>query len=235
MKKSCTTKTPQSIMEKTDREGENVMQALFDAVNAICGKIQVISDLFWEFPTNFGWYAAIPILGNFSLAIILLVGTGIFLTFRFRFVQVRKFKYGLKVLLHSKAATKTGISALAAFLLSTAMRVGPGNILGVTGAISIGGPGALFWMWLSAFFGMSTAFAESTLSQIFKEKRDGQYVGGLPFYGRRLLNNAAWAGVALSVLYIVYAFLCFPAQGFNTISAVGAIANEITGTTIATN
>ena len=222
-------------MEKTDREGENVMQALFDAVNAICGKIQVVSDLFWEFPTNFGWYAAIPILGNFSLAIILLVGTGIFLTFRFRFVQVRKFKYGLKVLLHSKAATKTGISALAAFLLSTAMRVGPGNILGVTGAISIGGPGALFWMWLSAFFGMSTAFAESTLSQIFKEKRDGQYVGGLPFYGRRLLNNAAWAGVALSVLYIVYAFLCFPAQGFNTISAVGAIANEITGTTIATN
>ena len=165
-------------MEKTDREGENVMQALFDAVNAICGKIQVVSDLFWEFPTNFGWYAAIPILGNFSLAIILLVGTGIFLTFRFRFVQVRKFKYGLKVLLHSKAATKTGISALAAFLLSTAMRVGPGNILGVTGAISIGGPGALFWMWLSAFFGMSTAFAESTLSQIFKEKRDGQFLSG---------------------------------------------------------
>ena len=117
------------------------MQALFDAVNAICGKIQVVSDLFWEFPTNFGWYAAIPILGNFSLAIILLVGTGIFLTVRFRFVQVRKFKYGLKVLLHSKAATKTGISALAAFLLSTAMRVGPGNILGVTGAISIGGCG----------------------------------------------------------------------------------------------
>lgn len=77
------------------------------------------------------------------------------------------------MLLHSKAATKTGISALAAFLLSTAMRVGPGNILGVTGAISIGGPGALFWMWLSAFFGMSTAFAESTLSQIFKEKEMG--------------------------------------------------------------
>ena len=66
-------------MKKTDREGENVMQALFDAVNAICGKIQVVSDLFWEFPTNFGWYAAIPILGNFSLAIIFLVGTGIFL------------------------------------------------------------------------------------------------------------------------------------------------------------
>ncbi|MFR7843369.1 MAG: alanine:cation symporter family protein [Gallintestinimicrobium sp.] len=191
------------------------MQALFDAVNAICGKIQVVSESVLEFPTNLGWYAAIPILGNFR--------SGDHFAGRYWnfsdisvpvWLQVRKFKYGLKVLLHSKAATKTGISALAAFLLSTAMRVGPGNILGVTGAISIGGPGALFWMWLSAFFGMSTAFAESTLSQIFKEKRDGQYVGGLPFYGRRLLNNAAWAGVALSVLYIVYAFLCFPAQGF---------------------
>ena len=106
------------------------------------------------------------------------------------------------------------------------MRVGPGNILGVTGAISTGGPGALFWMWISAFFGMSTAFVEATLSQIFKERKDDEYVGGLPFYGRRLLKNAAWAGAALSVLYIIYAFLCFPAQGFNTISAVGAIAGK---------
>lgn len=128
-----------------------------------------------------------------------------------------------------------GISSLGAFLLSTAMRVGPGNILGVTGAISIGGPGALFWMWISAFFGMATAFVESTMSQIFKEKRGDAYVGGLPFYGRRLLKDAAWAGVALSVLYIIYAFLCFPAQGFNTISAVGAIAGVVTGTTFATN
>ena len=108
--------------------------------------------------------------------------------------------------------------------------MGPGNILGVTGAISIGGPGALFWMWVSAFFGMSTAFVEATLSQIFKEKRGEEYVGGLPFYGRRLLKGAAWAGIALSVLYIVYAFLCFPAQGFNTISAVGAIAGAVSYT-----
>ena len=80
------------------------MQALFDAVNAICEKIQVVSDLFWDFPTNLDWYAAIPILGNFSLAIILLVGTGIFLTFKLRFIQVRKFRYGLNVLLHSRSA-----------------------------------------------------------------------------------------------------------------------------------
>ena len=68
-------------------------------------------------------------------------------------------------------------------------------------------------MWISAFFGMSTAFVEATLSQIFKERKDDEYVGGLPFYGRRLLKNAAWAGAALSVLYIIYAFLCFPGTG----------------------
>lgn len=62
------------------------MQALFDAINSVCDKIQVISDLFWDFPTNFDWYANIPILGNFSLAIILLLGTGIFFTFKLRFI-----------------------------------------------------------------------------------------------------------------------------------------------------
>ena len=174
------------------------MHPLFKAVNAVCDKLQVVSDLFWNFPTNFDWYANIPILGNFSLAIILLIGSGIFFTCQLRFIQVRKFKYGLHVLKTQKA--KTGISPLASFLLSTAMRVGPGNILGVTGAISIGGPGALFWMWFSAFFGMATAFTESTLSQIFKEKKDDEYIGGLPFYGSRLLKGAAWVGVALSLL-----------------------------------
>lgn len=207
------------------------MHPLFKAVNAVCDKLQVVSDLFWDFPTNFDWYANIPILGNFSLAIILLIGSGIFFTCQLRFIQVRKFKYGLHVLKTQKA--KTGISPLASFLLSTAMRVGPGNILGVTGAISIGGPGALFWMWFSAFFGMATAFTESTLSQIFKEKKDDEYIGGLPFYGSRLLKGAAWVGVALSLLYILYALLCLPAQGFNTISAVVSMASILTGTEIA--
>ena len=210
------------------------MQALFDVINMVCDKIQVVSDFFWDFPTNFDWYANIPILGNFSLAIILLVGSGIFFSFRLGFVQVRRFTYGLRVL-RERAAETTGISPLAAFFLSTAMRVGPGNILGVTGAISVGGPGALFWMWISAFFGMATAFCESTLAQIFKERKDDEYVGGLAFYGRRLLKGSAAVGVFLSVMYIVYALLCFPAQGFNTISAVGQIAETVTGHAIPTN
>lgn len=210
------------------------MQALFDAINTICARIQVVSDLFWDFPANFSWYSSIPILGNFSLAIILLLGSGIYFTCKLRFIQVRRFRYGLHVLKNSKAA-QTGITPLAAFFLSTAMRVGPGNILGVTGAISIGGPGALFWMWVSAFFGMATAFTESTLAQIFKEKKGDEYVGGLAFYGKRLLKGSAAAGVVLSLMYIIYALLCFPAQGFNTVSAVGQIAEAISGQTIPTN
>jgi len=208
------------------------LQNLVNTVTAVCGKIQVISDFVWDFPTNLDWYSSIPIFGNFSLAIILLVGSGLFFTFRLRFIQIREFKYGVSLLVHSHSA-QTGISPLAAFLLSTAMRVGPGNIIGVTGAISVGGPGALFWMWISAFFGMATAFVESTLSQIFKEKADNEYIGGMPFYGTRLLKNAAWVGTLLSLLYIIYAFLCLPAQGFNTVSAVGSIASTITGHTVA--
>ena len=203
------------------------METLLAVITAVCGKIQVVSDLFWDFPTNFEWYANIPILGNFSLAIILLIGSGIYFSVRLRFIQIRKFKHGISVLKNSKA--QMGISPLASFFLSTAMRVGPGNILGVTGAVSVGGPGALLWMWISAFFGMSTAFVESTLSQIFKEKKNDEYIGGMAFYGRRLLGNSAVVGIVLSIMYIIYALLCFPAQGFNTVSAMGQIASIISG------
>ena len=158
------------------------MQALFDAVNAICAKIQIVSNWFWDFPCNLDWYGSIPILGNFSLAIILLVGTGIYFTFRLHFVQVHNFIFAVKVLMQ-RNHTHNGISSLTAFLLSTAMRVGPGNILGVTGAISIGGPGALFWMWVSAFFGMATIFAEAVLAQTYRTKDEqGRVLGGPAYY-----------------------------------------------------
>ena len=124
---------------------------------------------------------------------------------------------------------------MAAFLLSAAMRVGPGNIIGVTGAIAVGGPGALFWMWISAFFGMAVAYMEAVLAQIFKEKKDDEFVGGLPFYGRKLLGNKVWIGVFLSVLYILYALCCLPAQGFNVVSSVGRMAEIFTGKTIPVN
>jgi len=210
------------------------MDALFESLNSVFSFITPVSDWLWDFPTNYAWWSSIPVLGNFSLAVLLLLGGGIFFTIRTGFIQVTHFKKAIHTLTSRKAA-ETGISPLASFLLSTAMRVGPGNIIGVTGAIATGGPGALFWMWVSAFFGMATAYIESTLAQIFKEKRQGEFVGGLPYYGRKLLGNAAVVGVFLSVLYILYALCCFPAQGFTTVSAVGQMAEIVTGQSIATS
>lgn len=207
------------------------MEALFNAINHFFDFVIPLSDFFWDFPTNIPWYGNIPILGNFSLAVILLVGSGIYFSFRTGFIQVTHFKKGIRILAQEKAE-ETGISSLASFFLSSAMRVGPGNILGVTGAIAVGGPGALFWMWLSAFFGMATAYAEAVLSQIYKEKKDDEFIGGLPFYGRRLLKNSITAGIALSVMYIIYAMCCLPAQGFNVVSSIGQMADIITGSTM---
>lgn len=207
------------------------MKAIFEAINNVFDFIGPLSDMLWDFPTNLDWYAKIPLLGNLSLAIIVLVGSGLFFSFRLGFIQVTNFKRGVKVLT-TKRTTTTGISPLASFFLSTAMRVGPGNILGVTGAIAVGGPGALFWMWISAFFGMATAYMEATLAQIFKEKKDDEFVGGMSFYGRKLLGNKAWIGIFLSVLYILYALCCLPAQGFNVVSSVGRMAEVATGSII---
>ena len=162
------------------------------------------------------------------------MGSGIFFTIKLGFIQVTHFKKGIRILTERRTV-KTGISPLAAFLLSAAMRVGPGNIIGVTGAIAVGGPGALFWMWISAFFGMAVAYMEAVLAQIFKEKKDDEFVGGLPFYGRKLLGNKVWIGVFLSVLYILYALCCLPAQGFNVVSSVGRMAEILTGKTIPVN
>ena len=210
------------------------MQGVFAAINSVFGFIGPLSDFLWDFPTNMEWYRNIPILGNISLAIIVLLGSGIFFTIKLGFIQVTHFKKGIRILTERRTV-KTGISPLAAFLLSAAMRVGPGNIIGVTGAIAVGGPGALFWMWISAFFGMAVAYMEAVLAQIFKEKKDDEFVGGLPFYGRKLLGNKVWIGVFLSVLYILYALCCLPAQGFNVVSSVGRMAEIFTGKTIPVN
>lgn len=203
-----------------------------ELIGNVCAVFQKAADLIWEFPTNLAWYKSIPLLGQLPLVIILLLGTGLYFSLSLRFVQIRYFSRGLRSLVHRKTSHH-GISPLAAFLLSTAMRVGPGNILGVTGAVAVGGPGALFWMWLSAFFGMATAFVESTLSQIYKDRQGDDYVGGLPCYGRKLSGGAVWIGAVLGFLYIGYAVLCLPAQGFNTLSAMTAVFQQVSGEQLA--
>lgn len=201
---------------------------ILNAIDSFFANIVPIGDFLWVFPQNFEWYTNIPVLGNFPFAILLLVGMGIYFTCRTKGVQFRYFKKGWKVLLKEKR-DDTGVSPLAAFMLSTAMRVGPGNIVGVTGAISVGGPGALFWMWVSALFGMASSFIEATLAQIFKEKDGGEFVGGLPYYGQRLLGGKHWVGIMLSVFFIIYAMLSIPIQTFHVFTATGTAVGAITG------
>lgn len=122
-----------------------------------------------------------------SILIILLVGTGIFFTIRLKFVQIRKFKRGLKQLtgdfnLNGKAADHNGMSSFQALATAIAAQVGTGNLAGAATAIVSGGPGAIFWMWVSAFFGMATIYAEAILSQIFKRKVEGAVTGGPAYY-----------------------------------------------------
>lgn len=205
------------------------MKAIFDAINAFFEFIVPISDFLWDFPTNFSWYSSIPLLGRFSLALLLLIGAGIYFSVKLRFIQVTMFKKGLKVLMRKKT-TDVGTSPLTAFMLSSAMRVGPGNIMGVTGAITVGGPGALFWMWVMAFFGMATAYVESTLGQIFKEKNGDEFVGGLPYYGRVLLGGKRWIGTLISTIFILAFMFNVPGQTFHLFTSLGAFAGLATGT-----
>jgi AGCS family alanine or glycine:cation symporter len=201
---------------------------ILQSVDSFFADIVPIGDMLWIFPQNFEWYANIPILGQIPFAILLLVGMGIFFTIRTRGVQFKYFKRGIKVLTRKKRDS-TGVSPLAAFMLSTAMRVGPGNIVGVTGAISLGGPGALFWMWFSALAGMASSFIESTLAQIFKEKDGDEFVGGLPYYGQKLLGNKRGVGITLSIMFIGYAMLSIPIQTFHVFTATGTAVGTITG------
>ena len=111
------------------------MERVFEAINGVFSFIGPLSDFLWEFPTNFDWYSSIPILGNISFAIILLLGSGIFFSFRIGFMQVTYFKKGIRTMTE-KRVVETGISPLASFFLSSAMRVGPGNILVARGPCS---------------------------------------------------------------------------------------------------
>ena len=119
--------------------------------------------------------------------LILLVGTGIVLTFRLKFIQIREFVYIIKSTLFkmfSKSSDGHGeVTAFQAVATALAATVGTGNIAGVALAIAIGGPGAIFWMWLSAFFGMATKFSEVVLAIVYREKnKDGSISGGPMYY-----------------------------------------------------
>ena len=113
--------------------------------------------------------------------IVLCLGVGIYFSFITKFLQIRYFKEMIKLLFGGESSDK-GVTSFQAFAIAISGRVGTGNIAGVATAIAMGGPGAIFWMWIIAFLGSASAFIEATLGQMFKEVKDGQYRGGPAFY-----------------------------------------------------
>ena len=149
-----------------------------------------------------------------SVLLVLLCGTGIYFTIRLRFVQVRKFGEGMRKLfgglnLRGKAAGDDGMSSFQALTTAIAAQVGTGNITGCATALAAGGPGAIFWMWLSAFFGMSTIYAEAVLGQKYKTTINGVVTGGPIYYIR-----AAFKGTFGKVLAALFAIFIIIALGF---------------------
>ena len=163
----------------------------------------------------------LEIIKNFNeffwgvILIVLLVGTGVFYTFRLKFIQVREFKSGLKQLtsgfdLSGEKADNNGMSSFQALATAIAAQVGTGNLAGAATAIVSGGPGAIFWMWVSAFFGMATIYSEAVLSQIFKQKKDGEMTGGPAYYIETLFKG----GKGAKFLAGFFAVSCVLSLGF---------------------
>lgn len=153
--------------------------------------------------------------------IFLLLFTGVYFTIRMRFFQVRLFREMIRQMFKG-GSSNAGISSFQALAVSLSGRVGTGNIAGVATAIFIGGPGAIFWMWLVAFLGSGSAFIESTLAQIYKVKEDGQYRGGPAFYIRKAIKNqkiAKWYAIAFAVSTIIACGLLLPGVQSNAIAS----------------
>ena len=150
--------------------------------------------------------------------IYLCLGTGLYFSIRTRFVQVRGFADMIR-LMFSGEKSAAGVSSFQALAMSLSGRVGIGNIAGVATAITFGGPGAVFWMWTVAFLGASTAYVESTLAQIYKEKDDqGRYRGGPAYYIEKAMGQKWYAWVFAFSTVIATGFL-LPGVQANGIAA----------------
>ncbi|NYZ16343.1 alanine:cation symporter family protein [Azospirillum sp. RWY-5-1] len=147
-----------------------------------------------------------------------LLAVGVYFTIRLKLLQIIHFPEMIRAVLGSRTTDRAGITPFQALCTSLASRVGTGNIAGVAVALHLGGPGAIFWMWVVAVLGMATAFAESTLAQLYKVRdEEGRYRGGPAFYMAKGLK-ARWAGVLFSVCLIVTFGLAFNAVQANSIA-----------------
>ena len=156
--------------------------------------------------------------GQGRLLIVMLLCAGVWFSIRLGAIQVRHFTHMFGLLKRSTGTDRSGISAFQALCTSLSARVGTGNLAGVAIAISLGGPGAVFWMWVIAFLGMATGFAESLLAQVYKVRDSNrEFRGGPAYYIRQGLNNR-WLATLFSIsLFIGYGFI-FSATQANTIT-----------------
>ena len=151
--------------------------------------------------------------------VVLCLAAGLYFSFRTRFVQVRRFGEMFRLLFGSAGKDKkaTGISSFQAFAMALSGRVGTGNIVGVATAIGYGGPGAIVWMWIIAFFGAGSAFVEATLAQIYKEDHNGQFRGGPAYYIEKGLRSPFFGGL-FAVLAAVACGIFLPPIHGNSIA-----------------
>lgn len=146
-----------------------------------------------------------------NIIVVLLVGAGIFFTLSMKFMQIRLLKDMTGLLIKKNKDSESGISSFQAFCVSTATRVGAGNLVGVVAALSVGGAGSVFWMWIVAVFGAATGFVEATLAILFREKdKRGDYVGGAAYYIQKGLGskwniNMRWLGI----IFVFFAMICW--------------------------
>ena len=158
------------------------------------------------------------------ILIILLIGLGVYFTIRTKFVQFRLFGEMFRVITEKKDGEK-GVSAFQAFTISTASRVGTGNITGVALAIAIGGPGAVFWMWVVALIGMATAFIESTLAQVYKVRDGEQFRGGPAYYMEKALGNRKLGIIFAILLTLAFGFIFNSVQSNTIAESFGDVFN----------
>lgn len=167
--------------------------------------------------------------------IYLCLGTGLYFTVRSRFLQVRHFGHMAMLLFRGESSSR-GVSPFQAFALAISGRVGTGNIAGVATAIAMGGPGAVFWMWMIAFLGAGSAFVEATLAQIYKEEINGQFRGGPAYYIERGLKMKWYAKLFAFTTILATGFLLPGVQANSIGSAVEnafGITPMITGGVVA--
>ena len=154
--------------------------------------------------------------------IYLCLGAGLFFSIMTRFVQVRLFREMLHLLFSSKESDR-GISSFQALAVSLSGRVGTGNIAGVAAAIGFGGPGAVFWMWVVAFLGASTAYVEAALGQIYKETDEGQYRGGPAYYIEKAMGQK-WYAWIFAIATIIAVGMLLPGVQSNSIGNAAELA-----------